>query len=175
MNKKNKNELEQQEKTIRKSLALVFIPIFIVLISISLIQNDSEIYLEKKYKNIQNTSYSGKITSLLPEKGNGRDRSILIDNKWGNYIVVLGFRRHQGFYNRESITTTDLYGKTVSLKWHEISLISFNSLTSNILLHSKDGQKLKVHMHLKGAKNIVQKLKNMDVPAKNQAVPHYKA
>ncbi len=86
MNKKNKNELEQQEKTIRKSLALVFIPIFIVLISISLIQNDSEIYLEKKYKNIQNTSYSGKITSLLPEKGNGRGRSILIDNKWEKRI-----------------------------------------------------------------------------------------
>lgn len=90
-------------------------------------------------------------------------------------IVVLGYRRHQGFYNREEITTTDLYGKTVSLKWHEISLISFNSLTSNILLHSKDGQKLKVHMHLKGAKNIVQRLKNMDVSAKNQAVPYYKA
>ena len=78
----NKNELRKQEKTIRKSLALVFIPIFIVIVSISLIQNNSESYLEKEYKKIRNNSYSGKITSLLPEKDNGRTRPILIDNKW---------------------------------------------------------------------------------------------
>lgn len=85
MNKENKNELEKQEKTIRKSIALVFIPIFIVIISISIIQNDSESYLEKNYKKIRNNSYSGKITSLL-NKTQGRTRPILIDNKWEKEI-----------------------------------------------------------------------------------------
>lgn len=78
----NKNELEKQEKTIRKSLALVFIPIFIVIISVSLIQNNSKSYLEKEYNKIRNKSYSGKITNLLSEKDNGRTRSILINNNW---------------------------------------------------------------------------------------------
>lgn len=82
----NENELKKQERTIRKSLALVFIPIFIVIISISLIQNNSESYLEKKYKEIRNNSYSGKITSLLLDKDNGRTRPILIDNKWEKEI-----------------------------------------------------------------------------------------
>lgn len=82
----NKNELEKQEKTIRKSLALVFIPIFIVIISVSLIQNNSKSYLEKEYNKIRNKSYSGKITNLLSEKDNGRTRSILINNNWEKEI-----------------------------------------------------------------------------------------
>jgi len=82
----NKNELKKQERTIRKSLALVFISIFIVIISISLIQNNSESFLEKEYKNIRNDSYSGKITNLLSDKDNGRTRPILIDNKWEKEI-----------------------------------------------------------------------------------------
>ncbi len=86
MSTENKNELKKQEKTIRKSLALVFIPIFIVIISISLIQNNSQNYLKKEYEKIRNNSYSGKITSLLLVKDNGRTRPILIDNKWEKEI-----------------------------------------------------------------------------------------
>ncbi|WP_179005702.1 hypothetical protein [Winogradskyella forsetii] len=78
--------MKKQEKTIRKSLALVFIPIFIVIISISLIQNNSQNYLKKEYEKIRNNSYSGKITSLLLVKDNGRTRPILIDNKWEKEI-----------------------------------------------------------------------------------------
>jgi hypothetical protein len=86
MSTENKTELKKQEKTIRKSLALVFIPIFIVIISISLIQNNSQNYLKKEYEKIRNNSYSGKITSLLLDKDNGRTRPILIDNKWEKEI-----------------------------------------------------------------------------------------
>ena len=86
MSTENKNELKKQEKTIRKSLALVFIPIFIVIISVSLIQNNSQNYLKKEYEKIRNNSYSGKITSLLLDKDNGRTRPILIDNKWEKEI-----------------------------------------------------------------------------------------
>ena len=86
MSTENKKELKKQEKTIRKSLAYVFIPILIVIISISLIQNNSESFLEKEFKNIRNNSYSGKITSLLSEKDNGRTRPILIENKWEKQI-----------------------------------------------------------------------------------------
>jgi hypothetical protein len=82
----NKAELEKQEKTIVKNLAFVFIPIFIVIISVSMIQNNSKDYLEREYKKIRNNSYSGKITSLLLEKNNGRTRTILIDNKWEKEI-----------------------------------------------------------------------------------------
>jgi len=86
MSTENKKELKKQEKTIRKSLAYVFIPILIVIISMSLIQNKSESFLEKEFKNIRNNSYSGKITSLLSEKDNGRTRPILIENKWEKQI-----------------------------------------------------------------------------------------
>ena len=78
--------MKKQEKAIRKSIALVFIPIFIIIISISLIQNNSESFLEKEYKNIRNNSYSGKITNLLLDKDNGRIRPILIDDKWEKQI-----------------------------------------------------------------------------------------
>ena len=50
MNTENKNELDKQNKTIKKSLAIVFIPIIIFLITVILIQNNSENYLEKEYK-----------------------------------------------------------------------------------------------------------------------------
>ena len=78
----NQDELEKQERTIRKSLAIVFIPIFLMVISISLIQENSLSYLEKEYYKYHNDSYSGKITSLLLERTKGRTRPILIDNKW---------------------------------------------------------------------------------------------
>ncbi|NRD22364.1 hypothetical protein HNV10_03870 [Winogradskyella litoriviva] len=87
MNSESKAELKKQEKTIQKSLALVFIPIFIIIISISIIQNKSESHLEKEYKEIRNNSYSGKITSLL-NKTQGRTRPILIDNKWQKEIPL---------------------------------------------------------------------------------------
>jgi len=86
MSTKNKDELKKQEKTIRKSLALVFIPIFIVIIFISIIQSNSKNYLEKKYNKIRNNSYSGKITSLLLEKDNGRTKAIVLDNKWEKQV-----------------------------------------------------------------------------------------
>ena len=78
--------MEKQEKTIGKSLALVFVPIFIVIISISVIQNNSLGYLEKEYKKIHNSSYSGRITNLLLNKDNGRTRPILIEDKWEKEI-----------------------------------------------------------------------------------------
>ena len=93
MSTENKKELKKQEKTIRKSLAYVFIPILIVIISISLIQNNSESFLEKEYKNIRNNSYSGKITSLLSEKDNGRTIPILIENKWEKQIPFLNTKK----------------------------------------------------------------------------------
>lgn len=86
MKTENKNEDEIQERTIRKSLALVFIPIFVLIISISLIRDNSLGYLEKEYNKIRQESYSGKITSLLLDKGNGRSRPIVIDNKWTKEI-----------------------------------------------------------------------------------------
>jgi hypothetical protein len=92
MSTENKNELKKQEKTIRKSLALVFIPIFIIIISISLIQNNSESYLEKEYIKIRNNSYSGKITSLL-KTTQGRTRPVLIDNKWEKEIPFFIYKK----------------------------------------------------------------------------------
>ncbi len=81
MSTENKDELEQQDKTIRKSLAMVFIPIFLILILLSIFQNNSKIYLEKQYKKIRNNTYAGTVTNLLPDNNNGRKRAILIDDK----------------------------------------------------------------------------------------------
>ncbi|WP_417875992.1 hypothetical protein [Winogradskyella sediminis] len=86
MNTDNKAELIKQKKTLSKVLALVFIPIFIIITTISLIQNNSLSYLEKKYKSIHNSYYSGKITNLYLETNNGRLRPIRIDNTWNKEI-----------------------------------------------------------------------------------------
>ncbi|MGY8939660.1 MAG: hypothetical protein ACKVK4_06725 [Flavobacteriales bacterium] len=105
MKTENNIELKKQDRTIRKSLAFVFIPIFIVIISISLVQNNSKSYLEEEYKKIQNNSYSGKVTSLL-NKIQGRTRPILIDNKWEKEIP---------FFIYEKLNVGDsLYKKTNS-------------------------------------------------------------
>jgi len=81
MDTEDKNQLKKQDKTIRKSLAIVFIPILIFIIAIITIQNNSENYLEKQYNRIRDESYSGKITSLLLNRMKGRMRPILISNK----------------------------------------------------------------------------------------------
>ena len=86
MNIENKNELKKQDRAIRKSLALVFIPILIFLIIVIVIQNNSESYLEKEYKKIRNESYSGKVTNLLLNRMKGRMRPILINNKFEKEI-----------------------------------------------------------------------------------------
>ncbi|WP_179319819.1 hypothetical protein [Winogradskyella helgolandensis] len=86
MSPKNETELIKQEKSIKRALALVFIPILIIIITISLIQNNSLSFLEKKYKSIHNSYYSGKITNLFLNTNNGRTRTIRIDNKWNKEI-----------------------------------------------------------------------------------------
>ncbi|RCW90916.1 hypothetical protein [Winogradskyella arenosi] len=86
MSTENKDELEQQDKTIRKSLAMVFIPIFLILILLSIFQNNSKSYLEKQYKKIRNNAYAGTVTNLLPDNNNGRTRAILIDDKFEKKI-----------------------------------------------------------------------------------------
>ena len=78
--------LINQDKSIARYLALVFIPIFIVIIITLLVRNNSFSFLEKKYKSIHNSSYSGKITNLFLNIDNGRTRTILIDNKWNKEI-----------------------------------------------------------------------------------------
>ncbi len=82
---KNK-EIKKRKNTIAKSIAYVIIPIFILTISISLIQNNSSDYLKEEYFKIHNSSYSGKITSLLENEDNGRTRSIMISNNWKKEI-----------------------------------------------------------------------------------------
>ncbi|MGJ8549423.1 hypothetical protein [Winogradskyella wichelsiae] len=82
----DETELGTQERVIRKSLAYVFIPILILLITISVIQDNAVSHLERAYKNIQNTSYSGKITNLFPKQAKGRTYTILISNKWEKEI-----------------------------------------------------------------------------------------
>ena len=78
--------MKKQQKKIGKSLALVFIPILIVVISISLIQNNSLSHLEEEYQKIHEASYSGKITDLLLNEDYGRTRPILINDKWKKEI-----------------------------------------------------------------------------------------
>ncbi|ARV14159.1 hypothetical protein [Polaribacter sp. SA4-12] len=86
MNTEDKNKLRKQDKEIRKNLAFVFIPILIFLIIVITIQDNSESYLKKEYNRIKNESYSGKITSLLLDRMQGRMRPILINNKFEKQI-----------------------------------------------------------------------------------------
>ena len=77
----NNKELIKQDRTIRKNLAFVFIPILIILIIIISIQNNSIGFLEKEYLKINESSYSGIITNMLKEGNEGRTRKILLNNK----------------------------------------------------------------------------------------------
>ena len=77
----NNKELIKQDRTIRKNLAFVFIPILIILIIIISIQNNSIGFLEKEYLKINESSYSGIITNMLKEENEGRTRTILLNNK----------------------------------------------------------------------------------------------
>ena len=106
MKTENKEDLIDPEKTIRKSLAVVLIPIFIILIIVLSIRNNSLSYLEKEYKAVRNSSYSGKITDLLLNEDNGANRPILIDNKWKKEIP---------YYIHQKLTVGDsLYKKAKS-------------------------------------------------------------
>jgi hypothetical protein len=77
----NRKELIKQDKTIKKNLAYIFIPILIVLVTIILIQNNSTTFLEREYLQINESSYSGIITNMFEERNEGRTRSILLNNK----------------------------------------------------------------------------------------------
>ena len=68
METKNNIELKKKDRTIRKSLAFVFIPILIILIIIISIQNNSSGFLEKEYLKINESSYSGIITNMFKER-----------------------------------------------------------------------------------------------------------
>ena len=81
MKTENNIELKKQDKTIRKSLAFVSIPILIILIIIISIQNNSSGFLEKEYLKIYESSYSGIITNMFKERNEGRTRPILLNNK----------------------------------------------------------------------------------------------
>ncbi|TLF46400.1 hypothetical protein [Maribacter aurantiacus] len=134
-NRKSK-ELEKQERTIRKSLAIVFIPIFLMIISIALIQQNSLSYLEKEYYKCHNDSYSGNITSLLLERTKGRTRPILIDNKWEKEVP---------FFIHEKLTVGDSLFKEPESDFDYFVLISKTDTIKrdlNKLLRKKYFEKL---------------------------------
>jgi len=74
-------ELEKQDRTIRRTLASVFVPIFLILFIIIYFRNNSVDFIEKEYLKIHNSSYSGVITNLYEEKNSGPVRKILINDK----------------------------------------------------------------------------------------------
>ncbi|REG86055.1 hypothetical protein [Winogradskyella sediminis] len=86
MNPDDNAELIIQQKSISKALALIFIPIFLIIVGLTLIRNNSLSFLEKKYRSIHNSYYSGKITNLFLETNSGAQRTIRIDNTWNKEI-----------------------------------------------------------------------------------------
>lgn len=69
-----------QTLTLKKALAFVLIPTLILSIIILKFQTNSHSYLKKEYDKIHNSSYSGRITNMLPNEGDERIRLILINN-----------------------------------------------------------------------------------------------
>jgi ABC-type lipoprotein release transport system permease subunit len=86
-------ELKKQDRTIRKSLAFVFVPILIILIIVISIQNNSSGFLEKEYLKVNESSYSGIITNMFKERSEGRTRPILMNNKLEKYIPFYIFEK----------------------------------------------------------------------------------
>ncbi|WP_298419454.1 hypothetical protein [uncultured Kordia sp.] len=89
-------ELVTQDQTIRKTLAMVFIPMFLILAVMIYFRNNSTDYIEDEYLKIHNASYSGVITNMYEEQTGRGIRIVLMNDKTQKKI-------HQSIYYQLSI------------------------------------------------------------------------
>jgi hypothetical protein len=77
---------------------------------------------------------------------------------WGGGIPsLLYYYNHRVVFDDTSITVTNVFGKTVTFNWEDISSVKLNSLTSVITMNTTSG-KVKIHQHLVGLSRLGDKL-----------------
>jgi hypothetical protein len=91
----------------------------------------------------------------------------------GGIITILTYHLHYVVFDENTISSTNIFGKTNKACWNEISKISFNQFSSMIVLATKNGNKIKMHQHLKGVKIILNKVKELNVEIGKNKIPNY--
>ena len=81
----SEQELEKQESEVKKNLAYVFVPIAIILVTISIYQSNSLDYKREKYLESKKTEFNGKITDKKEDGDYTRASRFMILN--GSYQV----------------------------------------------------------------------------------------
>ena len=83
----SEQELEKQESEVKKNLAYVFVPIAIILVTISIYQSNSLDYKREKYLESKKTEFKGKITDKKEDGDYTRAPRFMILN--GSYQVSI--------------------------------------------------------------------------------------
>jgi len=68
----------------------------------------------------------------------------------------LWYRNHRVKFNEETIKASNAFGKSNSIKWSEISKISYNSFSGLISVMDQQGAAVKIHQHLVGLNTFVE-------------------
>ena len=83
----SEQELEKQESEIKKNLAYVFIPIAIMVVIISIYQNNSLDYKREKYLESKTTEFNGKITAKREDGDYTRASRFMILNDYNEINI----------------------------------------------------------------------------------------
>ncbi|WP_046758964.1 hypothetical protein [Kordia jejudonensis] len=91
-------ELAEQDTAVIKYFFLVFVPIFLVIIGLVYVRNNSVQYLEDEYYKVHYASYSGIITNLYNDQSKNKVRVVSINNNLALHIP---------FYIHEQLSVGD--------------------------------------------------------------------
>lgn len=75
-------------------------------------------------------------------------------------ICVLYFRNHHVLFNEEQVEVKSVFGSTGFFKWEDVVGAKLNKTSGDIVLKVKDGQKFRVHQHLRGINHFLATLEN---------------
>lgn len=91
----------------------------------------------------------------------------------GSIWTLFTYYNYQVIFDESKISSTNIFRKTTELKWEKISKISYNPLSSMIILSAETGEKVKMHQHLKGIKIVLDKVKKMNLKTGRMKIPNY--
>lgn len=79
---------------------------------------------------------------------------------WGSGIpCLLYYRNHRISFDDRSIHVTDVYGKSRTIEWSQITDANFSAF-SGLLVLKTENEKVKVHQHLVGLSKFMKTLEN---------------
>jgi len=73
-------------------------------------------------------------------------------------MLLMSYRNIWFRFNEDAISGSNLFGKTSSMKWSEVRSVKFSSFSSSFIFKDQTGQKLKLHMHTTGIRQVLLKM-----------------